>query len=291
MDTASILIQLLNGVQYGLLLFLVAAGLTLIFGIMGVINLAHGSFYMLGAYLAWSLSSMLGSLLAAIVLGIPLSILLGLALEWLLIRHFYHRDHLYQVLLTFGLILIFEETRSILWGDDVQGIPIPALLNYSIPLTDTLSYPVYRLMMSAVCLLLALVMYLLIQYTRVGMMVRAGAHNREMTEAMGINVRLLFALVFALGVALAAFAGMLAAPISSVYPGMGNQVLIICFVVVVIGGIGSVPGTAVAAALVALTQQLVNFYVGTGLGDIAVVGLLALVLLTRPQGLLGAVAR
>ncbi|HVL56348.1 MAG TPA: branched-chain amino acid ABC transporter permease [Burkholderiaceae bacterium] len=281
---ASILIQLLNGVQYGLLLFLVAAGLTLIFGIMGVINLAHGSFYMLGAYMAWYFATMSGSLLAAILIAIPLAVALGLALEWLLIRHFYERDHLYQVLLTFGLILIFEETRSLLWGDDVQGISIPAALNYSIPLTDTLSYPVYRLMMSAVCLLIALAMYLLIQRTRIGMMVRAGAHNREMTEAMGINIRLLFALVFAVGVALAAFAGMLASPISSVYPGMGNQVLIICFVVVVIGGIGSVHGALVAALLIGLAETFGQVFLPQIAGMVVYL-LMAAVLVFRPQGL------
>ena len=228
---ANILIQLLNSLQYGLLLFLVAAGLTLIFGIMGIINLAHGSFYMVGAYLAWSLATMTGSLVAAILTGIVLSVILGLALEWLLIRHFYQRDHLYQVLLTYGLILIFEEMRSIIWGDDVQALRIPDALDYSIPLTDTLSYPIYRLMMSAVCLLVALGMYLLIKRTRLGMTIRAGAHDRDLVEVLGINIRLLFQIVFALGVALASFAGMLAAPVSSVYPGMGNQVLIICFVV------------------------------------------------------------
>ncbi|MBZ0144516.1 MAG: branched-chain amino acid ABC transporter permease, partial [Rhodocyclaceae bacterium] len=165
MDFAFFLIQLLNGLQYGLLLFLVASGLTLIFGIMGIINLAHGSFYMLGAYLAWSLVGLIGSLTGAIVAGILLTVLFGMALEWLLIRRLYERDHLFQVLLTYGLILVFEEMRSILWGDDVHGVPVPALLNASIPLTENLSYPVYRLFISAVCLLLALGLYLLIART------------------------------------------------------------------------------------------------------------------------------
>ena len=173
MDFAFLLIQFLNGLQYGLLLFLVASGLTLIFGIMGIINLAHGSFYMVGAYIAWSLASLTGNLLTAILIGIPLTVVLGMALEWLLIRRFYERDHLYQVLLTYGLILVFEEMRSIIWGDDVHGVPVPELLSYSIPLTDTLSYPVYRLFISGVCLLLALGLYLLIQRTRLGMMIRA----------------------------------------------------------------------------------------------------------------------
>jgi branched-chain amino acid transport system permease protein len=283
-QVASILIQLLNGVQYGLLLFLVASGLTLIFGIMGVINLAHGSFYMIGAYLAWSLSTMTGSLLLAILIGIPLSVVLGLLLERFLIRYFYNRDHLYQVLVTYGLILIFEELRSLIWGDDVQGVAVPDIFNYSIPLTDTLSYPVYRLMMSVACLAIALGMYLLIQRTRLGMMIRAGAHNREMTEAMGINIRMLFALVFALGVALAAFAGLLAAPVSSVYPGMGSQVLIICFVVVVIGGIGSVKGALFGALLIGLTDTFGQVYLPQVAGMLVYV-LMAAVLIFRPEGL------
>jgi branched-chain amino acid transport system permease protein len=283
-QVASILIQLLNGVQYGLLLFLVASGLTLIFGIMGVINLAHGSFYMIGAYLAWSLSTMTGSLLLAILIGIPLSVVLGLLLERFLIRYFYNRDHLYQVLVTYGLILIFEELRSLIWGDDVQGVAVPAIFNYSIPLTDTLSYPVYRLMMSVACLAIALGMYLLIQRTRLGMMIRAGAHNREMTEAMGINIRMLFALVFALGVALAAFAGLLAAPVSSVYPNMGSQVLIICFVVVVIGGIGSVKGALFGALLIGLTDTFGQVYLPQVAGMMVYL-LMAAVLIFRPEGL------
>lgn len=254
MDFAFFLIQLLNGLQYGLLLFLVASGLTLIFGIMGIINLAHGSFYMLGAYLAWSLAGLTGSLVAAILVAVPLTVLFGMALEWLLIRRLYERDHLFQVLLTYGLILVFEELRSIVWGDDVHGVPVPELLNASIRLTENLSYPVYRLFISGVCLLLALGLYLLIQRTRVGMMIRAGASNRDMAQSLGINIKFIYTLVFALGVALAAFAGMINAPLSSVFPNMGGQVLIICFVVVVIGGIGSVRGALIAALLVGLVD-------------------------------------
>ena len=203
MDLANFLIQLLNSVQYGLLLFMLAAGLTLIFGIMGVVNLAHGSFYMLGAYLAWSLSLYFGSLTLAILGGAVLAVVFGLALEWLLFRHFYHRDHLDQVLLTFGLIYIFEELRSILWGDDVHGVKIPDLLSASIPLTDNLSYPVYRLFMSGVCIALAIGLYLLISKTRLGMKIRAGAFNRDMTEALGVNIKLIHAIVFALGLSTA----------------------------------------------------------------------------------------
>jgi branched-chain amino acid transport system permease protein len=239
---------------------------------------------MIGAYLAWSLASQFNSLLAAIVVGVVLSVGLGLLLERLLIRHFYHRDHLYQVLLTYGLILIFEQLRSIVWGDDVQGVKVPELFNHSIPLTDTLSYPVYRLVISAACILIALGLHWLIQHTRLGMMIRAGAHNRDMTEAMGINIRLLFALVFALGTAMAAFAGMLAAPVSSVYPNMGSQVLIICFVVVVIGGIGSVKGALVAALLIGLTDTFGQVYLPE-LAGMAVYLLMAAVLIFRPEGL------
>ncbi|HEY4724125.1 MAG TPA: branched-chain amino acid ABC transporter permease, partial [Anaerolineae bacterium] len=185
MEFASFLIQVLNSVQYGLLLFLVASGLTLIFGIMGIINLAHGSFYMIGAYMAFSLSVLTGNLFIAIVLGIVLSVVLGIVLEWLLFSRLYQREHLEQVLLTYGLILIFEELRSVIVGDDVHGVRIPEFLNFSIPLTDTLSYPVYRLLISGVCLLIAAAMYLLIHRTRLGMMIRAGNSNREMAQALG----------------------------------------------------------------------------------------------------------
>jgi len=295
MDLPTFLIQLLNAVQYGLLLFLVASGLTLIFGIMGIINLAHGSFYMIGAYLAWSLSGRFGNFWVAIALGIVLTVLLGMLLEWLLIKRLYQRDHLYQVLLTYGLILVFEELRSIIWGDDVHGVPIPDVLSASIPLTDTLAYPVYRLWMSGVCVVLAVMMYWLIQHTRLGMMIRAGASNRDMTQSLGINIQLLYRLVFALGVALAAFAGMIAAPVSSVFPGMGGQVLIICFVVVVIGGIGSVKGALVAALLIGLVDtfgkvleiEIGGFRVLPELAGMSVYLLMAMVLLWRPEGLFG----
>ena len=284
MDLANFFIQLLNSVQYGLLLFMLAAGLTLIFGIMGVVNLAHGSFYMLGAYLAWSLSAQFGSLTLAILTGAALSVLFGLALEWLLFRHFYHRDHLDQVLLTFGLIYIFEELRSILWGDDVHGVPIPELLAASIPLTDNLSYPVYRLFMSGVCLALAAGLYVLISKTRLGMKIRAGAFNREMAEALGVNIKLIHAVVFGLGVGLAAVAGMIAAPVASVYPNMGSQVLIMCFVVVVIGGIGSVRGALVAALLVGLVDTFGKVLLPQVAGMLVYI-LMAVVLLYKPEGL------
>ncbi len=284
MDLANFLIQLLNSLQYGLLLFMLAAGLTLIFGIMGVVNLAHGSFYMLGAYMAWSFAGTFGSLFVAILVGTALSIVLGLALEWSLFRHFYKRDHLDQVLLTFGLIYIFEEVRSLLWGDDVHAVQMPEILNWSIPLTDNLSYPAYRLFMSGLCILLALGLYLLISRTRLGMKIRAGAFNRDMTEALGVNIRLIYAVVFALGVGLAAIAGMIAAPISSVYPGMGGSVLIMCFVVVVIGGIGSVRGALIAALLVGLVDTFGKVLVPQVAGMLVYM-LMAAVLLYKPEGL------
>jgi branched-chain amino acid transport system permease protein len=286
MDFYSFLIQLLNAVQYGLLLFLLASGLTLIFGIMGIINLAHGSFYMIGAYLAFSLTALTGSLWTAILLGLPLSVLFGVALEWLLMRRLYARDHLDQVLLTYGLILVFEEMRSVVWGNDVHSVPIPKLVDFSIPLTENLSYQAYRLVISAVCLVIAGAMYWLIQRTRLGMMIRASAANREMAQSLGINVRLVFSLVFAMGLALAAFAGMLAAPVSSVFPNMGGHILIICFVVVVIGGIGSVRGALVAALMIGLADTFGKVLLPQAAG-IAVYLLMAMILLWRPQGLFG----
>ncbi len=284
MDLPTFLIQLLNSAQYGLLLFMLAAGLTLIFGIMGVVNLAHGSFYMLGAYLAYWLVGLSGSLTVALLGGAVLAVLFGFALEKLLFRHFYERDHLDQVLLTFGLIYIFEELRSIFWGDDVHGVPVPEALRWSIRMTDNLSYPAYRLFVGGICLLLALGLYLLISKTRLGMKIRAGAFNHDMTQALGVNIKLIHSIVFALGVALAAVAGMVAAPLSSVYPNMGSQVLIICFVVVVIGGIGSVRGALIAALLVGLVDTFGKVLLPQ-LSGMLVYLLMAVVLLWKPQGL------
>ncbi|MEI6382563.1 MAG: branched-chain amino acid ABC transporter permease [Betaproteobacteria bacterium] len=285
MDLANFLIQLLNSAQYGLLLFMLAAGLTLIFGIMGVVNLAHGSFYMLGAYLAYWLMGLSGSLTVAIIGGTLLMVLFGLLLEKYLFRYFYERDHLDQVLLTFGLIYIFEELRSILWGDDVHGVAVPALWEWSIQLTDNLSYPGYRLFMSGVCIVFALALYFLISKTKIGMKIRAGAFNRDMAESLGINIGRIHALVFAIGIALASIAGMVAAPVSSVYPNMGSQVLIMCFVVVVIGGIGSVRGALIAAMLVGLVDTFGKVLLPQVSGMLVYV-LMALVLLWKPEGLL-----
>jgi branched-chain amino acid transport system permease protein len=284
MDFATFLIQLLNSVQYGLLLFMLSAGLTLIFGIMGVVNLAHGSFYMLGAYLAWWLGNLLGGFALAIAAGVLIALALGYLLEKVLFRHFYHRDHLDQVLLTFGLIYILEELRSVFWGDDVHGVPVPEWLGASIALTDNQSYPVYRLFVSALCLCLAFGLYFLISKTRLGMKIRAGAFNHDMAQALGVNIGVIHTVVFAIGVALATVAGMVAAPIASVYPNMGASVLIMCFVVVVIGGIGSVRGALIAALLVGAVDTF-GKVLFPSLAGMLVYMLMALVLLWRPQGL------
>jgi branched-chain amino acid transport system permease protein len=289
MDLAVFLVQCLNALQYGLLLFLVASGLTLIFGILGVINLAHGAFYMIGAYLAyalapWAAQHFGGGFFTAIAIGLVLSVLFGYLLEWGFISYLYQREHLQQVLMTYGLILVFEELRSILAGDDVHGVAPPAWLAGSVQLGWVMTYPVYRLFMSAVCVLVALALYAVIARTKIGMAIRAGASNREMVQSLGVDIRLLYRIVFAIGVALAVFAGMIAAPISSVYPGMGNQVLIISFVVVVIGGIGSVRGALFASLLVGLVDTFgkVLFPQVAGL---LVYLLMAAILLWRPEGL------
>jgi len=240
----------------------------------------------MGAYLAFSLTELTGNLWLAILLGIPLSIAVGLALELLLFARLYSRDHLYQVLLTYGLILIMEELRSLLVGDDVHGVAKPAALDFSIPLTETLSYPVYRLFMSAVCLAIALLLALVIRRTRLGMTIRAGATNREMVSVLGIDIGLVYRVVFAGGVALAAFAGMIAAPAASVYPGMGNQILIVSFVVVVIGGIGSIKGAFLGSLLIGLAETFGQVYAPT-ISGMTVYMLMAAVLLWRPTGLFG----
>ena len=284
MDLALILIQTLNAVQYGLLLFLVASGLTLIFGVMGVINLAHGSFYMMGAYLAFTLASLTGNLFVSILVGTLLSVLLGALLEWALFSHLYQRNHLQQVLLTYGLILIFEELRSVLVGNEVHSVQVPAWLDFSVPLGSVMTYPAYRLFMSVVCLVVALGLYLLIQRTKVGARIRAGASNRGMVQVLGINIDWLFRLVFSLGVALAAFAGMINAPASAVSPGMGMQVLIVSFVVVIVGGIGSVRGALLASLLIAFADTFGKVFVPDYAG-IAIYVVMAGILLWRPEGL------
>jgi branched-chain amino acid transport system permease protein len=286
MELSFYLVQILNGIQYGFLLFLVASGLTLVFGIMGIINLAHGSFYMIGAYLVFWLTGMTGSFWLAILFGLPIALVVGYVVERFAISFLYKRDHLYQVLLTFALILIFNELQRMLWGSDVHGVRIPALFAGSIRLTEVQIYPIYRLFISGACIALAGAMYWVIQKTRLGMMIRAGASNREMVQALGINISRLFAFVFSLGVALAAFAGMLAAPVDSVYPGIGEHILIISFVVVVIGGTGSIKGAFVGAMLIGLVSTFGKVLLPE-FASVSVYALMALILLWRPQGLFG----
>ena len=289
MDLATFLIQCLNALQYGLLLFLVASGLTLIFGIMGVINLAHGSFYMIGAYMAFALAPIVaatfgGGFFATLFVGTVLAVLLGYVLEWVFFSFLYQREHLQQVLMTYGLILVFEELRSLLVGDDVHGVQPPAILAGTIPLGEMMTYPVYRLFVSGVCLALAGGMWFVFTKTRLGMMIRAGAANREMVQSLGIDIQFMYRVVFAAGVAIAVFAGMVAAPVSSVYPGMGNSVLIICFVVVVIGGIGSIRGALFAALLIGIVDTFGKVLLPSAAGVLVYV-LMALILLWKPDGL------
>ncbi len=284
MDFPTFLAQALNAVQYGLLLFLVASGLTLIFGIMGVINLAHGSFYMIGAYLAWGLAPLFGDqFLIQLAAGMVLAAMLGFLLEWAFFSFLYQREHLQQVLMTYGLILVIEEVRSIVAGNEVLGVQVPSWLQGSVEL-GMMSYPIYNLFGAAVCLVVALGLYFVVNKTRLGMMIRAGASNRDMVRSLGINVTMLYRIVFAAGVALAALAGMIAAPMNSVYPGMGGGILIICFVVVVIGGIGSISGALVASLLVGLVDTFGKVFFAQ-LSGLAVYVLMALILIWRPQGL------
>ncbi|MGA8990758.1 MAG: branched-chain amino acid ABC transporter permease [Rhodoplanes sp.] len=281
-----VLIQILNGLQYGLLIFLAASGLTLVFGILGIINLSHGSFYMLGAYLSLTLTSYTGDIFLALLLGIPLAFAFGALIEWLFIRHLYGRDHLQQVLLTFALILIFNDMQRVVWGTRPHSVPIPSYLSASVQLSDVLSYPVYRLAVAGFCVFLALCMVYVIQYTRIGQMIRAGESNREMVEVLGIDSRLLFRFVFAAGVALAAAAGAIAAPIDSVYPGIGEPVLIISFVVVVIGGIGSIKGAFFGALLIGLADAFGKVFLPE-FASVVVYALMAAVLVVSPGGLFG----
>jgi branched-chain amino acid transport system permease protein len=286
-DFATFLIQCLNSLQYGLLLFLLASGLTLIFGIMGVINLAHGSFYMIGAYLAFVLAPLFANqFLLMLLVGVLLAVVFGYLLEWAFFSFLYEREHLQQVLMTYALILVFEELRSLLVGNDVHGVKAPDWLAGTIPLGELMTYPVYRLFASAACIVLAVAMYFVVNRTRLGMMIRAGASNRDMVRGLGVDIERLYRIVFAAGVALAALAGMIAAPMSSVYPGMGASVLIICFVVVVIGGIGSITGALIASLLVGFVDTFGKVFF-TEFSGIGVYLLMAAILIWRPAGLLG----
>lgn len=283
---ASFIAQLLNGVQYGLLLFLISSGLTLIFGVMGVINLAHGSLFMIGAYLAFAVASMTGSFWLALPAAILGGALFGAVLERVLFRRFRTRAHLDQVLLTFALILLFEEARSALVGNQFHSVPIPAVLDFSVPVVGDFGYSAYRLAVLGICLLVAASMVWLIERTRIGSAIRAAAENTEMLDLLGLDAGRVHTLVFAGGTALAMLAGALAAPLQSVYPGMGDGFLILSFIVVVIGGLGSVAGAFWAALLVGLIDTLGKAYLPQAAG-IAVCALMAAVLLWRPTGLFG----
>ena len=286
MDLATFAVQLLNALQYGLVLFLVASGLTLVFGILGVINLAHGAFYMLGAYLAYWIAAATGSFAAALVGGVAIAFVAGLLLEDVFVRRLYGRDHLAQVLLSFAMILILDEVRQILFGKDVNSVAPPLALQGSIQLTDVLSYPVYRIAVCLFCLAVAAAIFVVLRYTRIGMIVRAGAENREMTRALGIPFDRLNRYVFATGIALAALAGIVVAPISSVYPGMGDGMLILSFVVVVLGGLGSVAGAAIGALVIGFADTFGKVLFPSA-SSISVYLVMALVLLWRPNGILG----
>ena len=296
-----VLEQLLNGLQFGVMLFLLAAGLTLIFGIMGVINLAHGSLYMVGAYAAAFAAAQTGSVIIAILAGLAAAALAGMAMELFVLRRLYARDHLDQVLATFALILIFNQSVTLLFGRQPLFVSVPSVLNGSVELLPGLTYPIYRLIIIAVGLLVALGLYLLINRTRIGMLVRAGATHREMVRALGVDIRLLYTAVFGLGALLAGLAGLMAGPILAVQVGMGEQILIMTFVVVVIGGVGSIRGAFFGALIVGLVDTVLRAFLpgllrqvmtgseadalGAGLASMGIYMLMAVVLLVRPKGL------
>ena len=282
--------QFLNGIQLGMVLFLLAAGLTLIFGIMDLVNLAHGSLYMLGAYFVATFTQLTDSFLLAILISVPLMIAAGIVLEVVALRTLYRRDHLDQVLATFGLILFFNELVRIVWGPAGRVIPLPDYLNHSVSLPLGIDYPLYRLLIIALGLAVAGGLYLLVQRTRIGMLIRAGASNREMVGALGVDVKLLYTLVFGLGAALAGLAGLMSGPLYVVEIGMGDGMLIKTFVVIVIGGIGSIRGAFVAAIIVGIVDTFGRVLPGmaglpTALAEMAIYILMAAVLFWRPSGL------
>jgi branched-chain amino acid transport system permease protein len=301
MSATLLFVQTLNGLQFGLILFLIAAGLTLVFGVMDFINLAHGVQYMLGAYLVAAFTAWSGSFWAGLLLALPSALALGLLLEILVFHHLYGRDHLDQVLATFGVILFLNQGVKFVWGAAPLNVPMPEILSGSIELMDGLLYPVYRLAIIGSGLAVAGLLYVLVNHTRAGMLVRAGASNAPMVSALGVDIRRLFKLVFGFGAMLAGFAGAMVAPILSVEPGMGDGVLILAFVVIVIGGIGSIRGAFIAALLVGLVDTLgrsfgsnilrlfldpaVASQTGRALAPMLIYILMALVLFVRPSGL------
>ncbi|HYG87946.1 MAG TPA: branched-chain amino acid ABC transporter permease [Azospirillum sp.] len=304
MDPILLAVQTLNGLQLGVLLFLVAAGLTLVFGIMDFINLAHGVQYMVGAYFAATFSALTGSFLVGAALALPAAVLVGVALERVVFRHFYGRDHLDQVLATFGVIFFLTELVRVIWGPTPLSFPVPAWANFSVTLFGGATYPAYRLFIIAGGLAVALGLYVLVARTRFGMLVRAGATNPRMLQALGTDIKRLFLLVFALGAMLAGFAGLMAGPILSVEPSMGDNLLILAFVVIVIGGLGSIQGAFVGALLVGLVDTLGRSFltdlvklvlpasaavdVGPALSSMLIYVLMAVVLIVSPTGLLPA---
>ncbi|NUW67451.1 branched-chain amino acid ABC transporter permease [Vibrio coralliilyticus] len=301
MNGMLLLEQALNGLQLGMLLFLLAAGLTLVFGIMDFVNLAHGSLYMMGAFFCATFTQWSDSFIIGALLTIPTVFLLGVLLDRLVLSKLYARDHLDQVLATFGLILFFNELVRIVWGPWGMNIPLPDHLNGNIELLPELLYPTYRMVIIASGLIVAVLLYLLISKTRLGMLVRAGANNREMIEALGVNVRLLFTLIFGLGAVLAGFAGVIAGPLLSVEIGMGTSIIILTFVVIVIGGIGSVKGAFIAAILVGFIDTVGRAFLpdvlklmfsvdaalsaAPAISSISTYLLMAMVLIIKPQGL------
>jgi branched-chain amino acid transport system permease protein len=293
--------QFLNGLQLGLLLFLLAAGLTLVFGIMDLVNLAHGSLYMLGAYFAATFTTITGSFLGGVVLALAATLLVGMALEVVAMRRLYGRDHLDHVLATFGLILFFNELVRLVWGPEGRNLTLPPWLNSSVEILPGITYSMYRLSIIVVALLVALALYLVIMRTRLGMLVRAGASNREMTGALGININLLYTFVFGVGAALAGLAGLMQAAILTAQIGMGENILILAFVVIIIGGIGSIRGAFVASVLVGLIDTMGRAFlpdllkamlspaaaatVAPALSSMLIYVIMAVVLVARPEGL------
>lgn len=285
MDAGFLLVQFMNGLAFSMLLFLVAAGLTLIFGLMDVLNLAHGSFYMLGAYFGLAILKATGSFWLALALAPPLVAAAGYGVELALIRPLYQRSHLDQVLLTLGFAYVAADLTRWRWGAAIQSLPVPALLDRSVPLGD-LRFPVYRLFVIAVGLLLALGLWLLLERTRWGAVIRAGAASREMTRALGIPIQRVFAHTFAFGCALAALAGVVAGPILGLFPGMDTEVLILALVVVVVGGLGSFSGSFWGALLIGLAETFGKALLPQ-FSMFAIFAVMAVVLLCKPAGLLG----
>jgi branched-chain amino acid transport system permease protein len=277
--------QLLNGVQFGIMLFLMAAGLTLVFGIMNMINLAHGSLYMAGAFFAAALVNFTGSFFLAVIIAVPATGVLGVLMELGVLRRFYVRTHLEQVLVTFGLILVLNEITRLTWGPVPVPLPLPAILAGSIEVFPGINYPTFRLAILAVGAVVAIALYLVVVHTRAGMWVRAGASNRTMASALGVNVDFVFSMVFAVGAALAGLAGIMAGPIFAVQVGMGEPILILAFVVTVIGGIGSIRGAFIAALLIGIVDTFGRVLLPPALGSMVIFVLMAMILAWRPQGL------